>query len=185
YRAAAAQDFARVDERTPDAWDWLVWLTVYRAGPITREEIEQQLRATSEQCQGALDRLLAEGRISSTGEGDERRFASELLEVPLGQSHGWEAAVLDHFQAMVTAMVTKLRAGAARASLGDLVGGSTLTLEVDKGHPLREEAVSTLARLRREIEELRQRIDTHNAAHPPSEPRERVIVYVGQCVREG
>src|SRR5690606_23810153 len=85
YRAAAAQDFARVDERTPDAWDWLVWLTVYRAGPITREEIEQQLRATSEQCQGALDRLLAEGRISSTGEGDERRFASELLEVPLGQ----------------------------------------------------------------------------------------------------
>jgi hypothetical protein len=160
-----------------------VWLTVYRAGPITQAEIEQQVRATPEQCRHALDRLLAEGRVSSTGEAGDRSFTSALLEVPLGQSQGWEAAVLDHFQAMVTAIVTKLRAGAARASLGDLVGGSTWTLEVEKGHPLRDEAVSTLARLRREIEDLRERIDAHNAAHPSKE-RDRVIVYVGQCVRE-
>lgn len=111
-------------------------------------------------------------------------FSSARLEVPLGQSHGWEAAVLDHFQAMVTAIVTKLRDGAAGANLGDLVGGSTWTLEVGKGHPLREEAVSTLARLRREIEDLRKRIDAHNAAHPSGDLSERVIIYVGQCVRK-
>jgi hypothetical protein len=85
---------------------------------------------------------------------------------------------------MVTAVVTKLRQGAASARLGDLVGGSTWTLEVDRGHPLREEAVSTLARLRREIEDLRERVDAHNATRPPTESRERVVVYVGQCIHD-
>ena len=41
YRVAAAADFARVDERSPDAWDWLVWLTVYRGGPLTQAQIAQ------------------------------------------------------------------------------------------------------------------------------------------------
>jgi hypothetical protein len=184
YRAAAAADFARGDESTRNAWDWLVWLTVYRGGPLAQAQIEQQLRATTEQCRDALDRLLAEGRISGEGDGSERMYTSASLEIPLGQSHGWEAAVLDHFQAMVTAVVTKLREGAASARLGDLVGGSTWTLEVDRGHPLREEAVSTLARLRREIEDLRERVDAHNATHPSTESRERVVVYVGQYIRD-
>ena len=183
FRTAAAADFAAVLQRTPDAWDWLVWLTVYRRGPTTESEVQHQLRGTAEQCRGALDRLLAEGRITSEGEGRERTYASACIEIPLGQSHGWEAAVLDHYQAMVTAIVTKLREGAASAHLGDLVGGSTWTLDVREDHPLREEAVSTLARLRQQVEDLRERIDAHNAAHPSTESCERVVVYVGQCVR--
>lgn len=184
FRRAAAADFATNDANSPDAWDWLVWLTVYRAGPITQAHIEQQTRAAVEQCRESLERLLAQGHVDSEGDGDERTYTSSRLEIPLGQSHGWEVAVLDHFQALVTAVVTKLGEGAAGARLGDLVGGSTWTLDVGKGHPLREEAVSTLARLRRELEDLRERIDACNAVDSPAEPRERVVVYVGQYVRE-
>lgn len=183
FRTAEATDFAAVHQDGADAWDWLVWLTVYRQGPITESELERLVRGTAKQCQGALERLLADRRIASEGEGCDRTYTSSRLEIPLGQSLGWETAVLDHFQAMVTAILLKLRQGAASAHLGDLVGGSTWTLEVHEGHPLREEAVSTLARLRREIEDLRERVDAHNATHPSTEPRERVAVYVGQYVR--
>ncbi|HEY6722390.1 MAG TPA: crosslink repair DNA glycosylase YcaQ family protein [Polyangiaceae bacterium] len=184
YRMAAAADFATEDQDSLRALDWLVWLTVYRAGPLTRAQVEQQTRATSEQCREALERLLAQGHIDREGEGDDQTYTSGRFEVPLGQSHGWEAAVLDHFQALVTAVAIKLGDGAASARLGDLVGGSTWTLDVGKGHPLREEAVSTLARLRREVEELRERIDAYNAGESAAEPAERVVVYVGQYVRE-
>ena len=91
--------------------------------------------------------------------------------------------MLDHFQAMVTAIVSKLDAG-TNARPSDLIGGSTWTLEVARNHPLREEAVSTLARLRGEIEDLRQRVDAHNASLPHAELNERLVVYVGQCVRD-
>ncbi len=183
FRTAEAADFAPIQQGGDDAWDWLVWLTVYRRGPITESEIEKHVRGTAEQCRTALERLTGDGRITSEGEGCERTYTSSRLEIPWGQSLGWETAVLDHFQAMVTAIVIKLRQGAASAHLGDLVGGSTWTLEVREGHPLREEAVSTLARLRREIEDLRDRVDAYNTAHPSAEPCERVAVYVGQYVR--
>lgn len=184
YRMAPAADFATTNRGAPEAWDWLVWLTVYRGGSMTLAQLELQTRATGEQCREALDRLLGQGHIESTGEGDDRVYTSARLEIPLGQSHGWEAAVLDHYQALVTAVAIKLGEGAASARLGDLVGGSTWTLDVGKGHPLRDEAVSTLARLRRELEDLRERVDACNVAEPPAEPRERVVVYVGQYVRE-
>jgi hypothetical protein len=156
---------------------------VYRHGPITQAQVEQQLRAATDQCAGALERLVAAGHISSDGDSGIPAYTSARLEIPLGQSYGWEAAVLDHFQAMVTAIVTKLDAG-TNARPSDLIGGSTWTLEVGKQHPLREEAVSTLARLRGEIEDLRERVDAYNATRPRDELDERVVVYVGQCVRD-
>jgi hypothetical protein len=183
FRTAAAADFAKADEGAPDAWDWLVWLTVYRNGPVTQAEVEQHLRATTEQCRSALERLVAQGHISLEGEAEAAMYSSARLEIPPGQAHGWEAAVLDHFQAMVTAIVTKLDAG-TNARPSDLIGGSTWTLEVGKDHPLREEAVSTLARLRVEIEDLRRRVDAHNATRSDGELDEHVVVYVGQCVRD-
>jgi len=184
FRSAAAADFAAVGDSASDAWDWLVWLTIYRRGPIGAAAIEEHARVPAAACRSALDRLLADNRIRCSGEGSERAYSSERCEIPLGESHGWEAAVLDHFQAMVTAIVTKLRDGVGSARLGDLVGGSTFSLDVWGDHPLRGEAVSTLSRIRQEVEELRQRIDTYNGNHPAPESRERVVVYVGQCVHK-
>jgi hypothetical protein len=112
-------------------------------------------------------------------------YSSDRFEVPVGDAKGWEAAVLDHFQAMVTAVIAKLREQASRERPGDLVGGSTWSLDVWAGHPLEDEAKTLLRATRATVEDLRARIDAHNAATPhPSSP-ERVVFYAGQHVREG
>jgi DNA-binding MarR family transcriptional regulator len=182
YRAAAEGDLANVRQPGIDAWDWLVWLAVYRNGPATQADIERYARVPSDVCTAALERLEADGRVVANSDGAERTYTSERIEVPLGQTRGWEAAVLDHFQALVTAVTIKLSGGATEED-AQVVGGSTWSLDVGPGHPLRNEARETLARVRREVEALRNRIDEHNASTDRSEPRERVVFYAGQYVQ--
>jgi hypothetical protein len=104
--------------------------------------------------------------------------------IPFGEPAGWEAAIFDHYQAMVTAICLKLRRGELRAHLSDAVGGSTYTLDLWEGHPLESEALGLLAGLRRQGRELRERVEAWNREHAaPSGARElRVITYVGQGV---
>jgi hypothetical protein len=59
--------------------------------------------------QQALERLLAEGRIQREGEGLSARYESGPFLSPLDSQQGWEAAVFDHFQAMASAIINKLR----------------------------------------------------------------------------
>jgi hypothetical protein len=127
----------------------------------------------------ALGELIAEGKVMREGE----RYRSDLFEVPCGQAKGWEAAVLDHYQALVSAVSLKLRLGAVASDLRDTVGGSTWSLDVWPGHPLEVEAKSTLKRLRAEVEALRARVDTCNAESPSARPVEQVVIYLGQYVR--
>jgi hypothetical protein len=108
-------------------------------------------------------------------------YRSERFEVPLGDAQGWEAAVLDHYQAMTSAICAKLAERGARAK--DVVGGSTWSLDVWAGHPLEEEATKTLARVREQLEDLRTRVDQHNEVAAADAPRQRVVIYVGQYVR--
>jgi hypothetical protein len=84
---------------------------------------------------------------------------------------------------VVTAIGAKLRTLGASADFADTYGGSTWSLDVHPEHPLRDEALSTLARIRKQVEDLRDRIDAHNSAHPSQAERERVIFYAGQNVR--
>jgi hypothetical protein len=182
YRAAAESDLTDVRQPGTDAWDWLVWLAVYRIGPTTQAEIERYARVPSDACTAALERLEADGRVLANDDGAERTYTSERIEVPPGQTRGWEAAVLDHFQALVTAVTVKLSGGAPEED-APVVGGSTWSLDVGPGHPLRSEARETLARVRREVEALRNRIDAHNATTDETEPRERVVFYAGQYVQ--
>ncbi len=181
YRAAGEADFSAAESGGADAGDWLVWLTVYRHGPVTRSQLEQLTRLPPDACARSIERLLTEERVVASGEGAAQTFTSERLEVPLGETRGWEAAVLDHFQAMVAAVSMKLTGGASSGGARDAVGGSTWSLDVSADHPLYEEARGTLARIRTEVEDLRTRIDAHNAA-AQRETTERVVVYVGQYV---
>src|SRR5258706_7593095 len=100
----------------------------------------------------------------------------------IGSSAGWEAAVLDHVQAMVQTIASKLRQDTMAASLGDNVGGSTYTLEIWPGHPLETEALGELSLFRERLSHLRARIAAHNASDTLPAQRNRVIVYAGQCV---
>jgi hypothetical protein len=182
FRAAAQADF-EVAGGNNDTVDWLVWLAVYRRGPINPSDVAQHTGVSESACEGALDRLCVDGRIEYELSGDQRLYRSGRFEVPLGETHGWEVAVLDHYQAMASAICSKLSDRGAGAALGDKVGGSTWSLDVWEGHPLYNEATGTLARIRHELESLRSRIDEHNAAHEPSSARVKVIFYAGQNFR--
>ncbi|MEO8184543.1 MAG: hypothetical protein ABI895_37515 [Deltaproteobacteria bacterium] len=177
YRLAPPADFADPTAQA-DGERCLVWLCAYRSGPISRAQLGEQCNLAAERVDAALEALLAAGQVSG-GEGDV--FSSERFEVPWEAEHGWEAAVLDHYQALIRAVSTKLRIGRTKASLADAVGGSTWTLDVGPGHPHEAEARDTLQHLRRSVEALREKIDAHNAEHPPAE-LDPVVVYLGQYV---
>ena len=180
YRAAAEADFAAANGSGTEAAEWLVWLSVYRKGPLTLAQVAAATRLPPVACESALATLSEQARIAKSADA-EPSYESKRFEVPLGEAHGWEAAVLDHYQAMTSAICAKLTDRGARPR--DVTGGSTWSLDVWTGHPLEEEATKTLSRLRAELEDLRTRVDQHNALTETSEPRQRVVIYVGQYVR--
>ncbi len=182
YRAAAQADFEAADGAS-ETVDCLVWLASYRRGPINLGELAQHTGLSKETCEGALQRLMDAGKVRSLDHDGQRAFKSDRFEVPLGDSQGWEVAVLDHYQALASAICSKLNERTNGVSQGDRVGGSTWSLDVWAGHPMYAEANGTLRRIRGELEALRDRIDAHNASTPASAALERVIFYAGQGLR--
>jgi hypothetical protein len=184
YRAADAADFgAPHDGSRREAEEYLVWLAVYRQGPVELAAAAEAVKLSEADCKRALDRLVEEGRVREQHEERGVRYLSERFDVPVGSEAGWEAAVLDHFQAFVAALCVKLRAGSSRSQPDDATGGGTYTLDVWPGHPLEEEARSLLARVRALVSELRERVDRHNAASAPSASQTPVVFYMGQYVK--
>jgi hypothetical protein len=186
YRVASASDFAGVDgEGRGEAVRHILWLTIVRRGPISLEALSEETQEPLESCRELVEGLVSAGVAESRRTGSRTVYESTRFDVPVGTSQGWEAAVLDHFQAVVTAICVKLRLGASRSAESDAVGGSTFTLDVWPGHPLEGEARGTLARLRAAIIELRERIDAHNAKveRPRNGGEREVTVYVGQYVK--
>jgi hypothetical protein len=181
YRLAAEADFGDSAARE-HAHAFVVWLAVYRQGPVTATELEQRTSLSVQSVESALRGLVAAGRVTL----DEvtQRYTSERFEVPWGAEHGWEAAVLDHYQALVGAIGMKLGLGRDGAHLKDTVGGSTWSLDVWPGHPYEAEAKATLSRLRANVEALRARIDEFNATVERPGKLAKVIVYLGQYVRQ-
>jgi hypothetical protein len=184
YRIAEEADFAGEEAATEATREHLVWLTVYRNAPVTEVTVVAATRLGTEACRAALESLIRSGRVVETRSASGVTYAADRFEVPIGASNGWEAAVLDHFQAVVTAIIAKLGRGQVRGPNKDLVGGSTWSLDVWQGHPFDQEAKALLKKVRASVEELRGRIDAHNASSSYSGARERVVFYAGQNVRE-
>jgi len=184
YRVASASDFGDGSETRSDALRHILWLTVVRRGPIELDALASEAQQPAALCQELLEPLVGAGFVERRQRGTTVAYDSVRLDVPVGATAGWEAAVLDHFQALVTAVCVKLRLGAGSAE-HDAVGGSTYTLDVWPGHPLESEARETLQRLRASLADLRQRIDAYNVAatRPAGESDREVTVYVGQYVK--
>ncbi|HEY5959498.1 MAG TPA: crosslink repair DNA glycosylase YcaQ family protein [Polyangiaceae bacterium] len=181
YRLADEADFDSAGSSREEANRHLVWLHVYRHGPIGLGELSRAIRLSEALCSQALAQLVEAGHVQSESVAAETQYRAEVFEVPLGTTQGWEVAVLDHFQAMVTAVTRKLSLGAVGSAERDIVGGSTFSLDVWPGHPLENEALGTLARIRAELEELRGRVDSHHGASGAA-ARRRVVFYLGQYV---
>ncbi len=178
YRPASEADRGALASREAEqAIAHLVWLMIYRIGPVDVPGIAQNLGADETEVARSVQALIADGRVAltATGELEATRFY-----IPVGASHGWEAAVFDHYQAVVTSIGRKLTR-ASRSSASDEVGGGTLTFELCEGHPDDAEVRGLLARTRRDVNALWDRVEARNEASPiPEDSKQRVTFYYGQ-----
>jgi hypothetical protein len=181
YRTTNPDEFGALQAaRALEGLDELVWVLIYREGPVTIDALAQRLQVEPEVIRPSLDRLTAENRVDTPNGGDWYR-ASEVV-LPLGSPVGFEAAVFDHFQAVVNTITKKLQGDGSVARRDDRIGGSTYTVDVWPGHPLEAEAYDTLRKLRMQLGDLRERVERHNTGQELPEDYVKVVLYAGQCL---
>jgi hypothetical protein len=186
YRVARPEEFAgdaSGSEAVPEALINFLWVSVYRRAPVRFDELAQLIPNGKETLEVALSALLADQRIARVEIGGVAHYTSERCVIPIGAGAGWEAAVFDHYQALVTAITAKLRLGSRTSEHSEAIGGSTYSCDVWDGHPLQQEALSFLQRCRERGADLVRRVDAYNVAHTADPAtRVRVYAYVGQSV---
>ncbi|MEN9578478.1 MAG: hypothetical protein RJA70_1487 [Pseudomonadota bacterium] len=155
-----------------------IWALVYREGPLTSERLLQLVGAGGEEVGATLAQLEATGRIVLDA---QQGYSAKEFYVPLGSAGGWEAAMYDHYQALVKTLVTRLSQSQEGAKPTADTGGSTYTFDVWPGHPHHDAVVGTLATLRGELTKLREAVEQANQATETPEAYKSVVVYVGQC----
>jgi hypothetical protein len=184
YRAA---DAAELGVSEVDAvQDHLLRVAIHQRGPVSLDELRGVVPLDDTALAAALARLTARGLVVHETTSEATLYRCEQVVIPLGAAAGWEAAVFDHYQAMVTALVTKLRVGAPKSALSDKIGGSTFTFDLWKGHPLADKVLGYLQSMREQGLALRAEIDAYAASHPKPDGGApfRVTAYVGQTVKE-
>jgi len=182
YRAASEDELATLQRKQgAEGADELLVALMYREGPITLKAVTDMVQGDALAVEAGIARLVSTGRVERIDQEGVTRYHARALVIPLGAPVGWEAAVFDHFKALVTTILGRLSENRAPA-LEDLVGGSTYTIDVWPGHPLAEEAYGTLGRVRSMLSDLRARVAEFNDARPVPESHTRVVMYVGQSV---
>ena len=184
YRLTPDEELAQLrQQRKNEGLDELIWALIYREGPLDFAELAR--RQLDEAELGlALGRLVDSGRIEFAAE--EGVYRAKHLVLPLGSPVGWEAAVFDHFKALVNTVTQRVGGDRSSATLADRVGGSTYTLDVWSGHPYAEEAYRTLGEARQKLGDLRKKVEEYNADHEMPDEFTQVVLYVGQClIRQG
>ena len=176
---------------SPATLEAMLLVALHRSGPLTLTELADLVPAASGELAAALERLRGSGlaRVEQRVEqgAEETVYGCSAYLIPFGDAAGWEAAIFDHFQAMVVALTTKLRMGARRADLADSIGGSTFAFDLWQGHPLQAEVLGYLKSMREQGMRLRQKLEHYNASHPGEAGDAlplRVTAYVGQTVAE-
>lgn len=181
YRAATDGELRTLHQMKPqEGLDELVWAFVYRLGPLSREQMEKEVAVRGAEVDAALERLVAAGRIEKRVDGDGETFRSARLFIPVDAPVGWEAAVFDHFKAMVNTISARLNLENGDSGGRSRLGGRLYTLDVWDGHPFAAEAVETLSRVREQLRAQREKIERYNEEHGIPETFTRVVHYVGQ-----
>jgi len=179
FRAASDTELENMRRASSAPMDELLWAIVYRNGPLSREALKRLTSSQNGELDEALDRLIASGRVQREPAPEGELLSSTEFVVPLGSAVGWEASVFDHFQAVVRTVCRRL--SDEPEARGERTGGSTWTFDVWSGHPLEEEARGVLERTRKNLGDLRQRIEAHNGERGLPETYEQVVFYCGQC----
>ncbi len=184
YRAATEDEIGRMRESNDAAGlDSLLWATIYQQGPLSRDALVGLSNLRAQDLDAALARLITSGRVAQSTDGNTPTFSSKELFIPLDAPVGWEAAVLDHVNALMRTIAQKLQLE-PNAKENDVIGGSTYTFTIWPGHPLEQTVLQTLANYRKAMSELRKQVDSHNAQSGLPDKRTRVISYAGQTVTD-
>jgi hypothetical protein len=182
YRAALPEEMAR-GVGGDEGLGHFLGVVIHRYGPIGLQALKEHVPAEEQKLLSVLTRLVTEGRVSTTTSESGTLYSSEHCVIPVGSEAGWEAAVFDHYQALVTAICSKLALGARSSSAGEWVGGSTFHYDLWHDHPLYDEVLGQLELMRSKARELRLRVEAYNGCHTPDEATlTRVTTYVGQTV---
>lgn len=187
YTAASEedlQDLGNLPQSNPaHSLAALVWLQVYREGPLKREPLAKLVPLEAAELEDVLAALLSDGRIRSETRGGETYFATDHCLIPLGESAGWEAAVIDHHRTVLNALASKIQSGTLSAERRDEVGGTTLSFDLWPGHPKEAEVRRLLATTRGQVIPLWEQVTEHNRTHS-GEDSYQVHFYCGQYVLE-
>lgn len=157
----------------------LMWMKIFRREAVTEAELGAALPVDPATIRRGLHELSASGRVRQV----DGQLVSCNMVLPLGADIGWEAAVLDHFRAVATAIATKVRGGLTGSKTSDGVGGSTFTFTVTPDHPLGSEVRDLFRRTRLEAQDLWNRVSAHNDTHEPApDQATKLTFYVGQSI---
>jgi hypothetical protein len=181
YRITPEADLMHALERDQQPTiEACVWTVIYRQGPLTRDQVLSALPVQPAQLEAALVTLLADARIERSEDG---AYSSTRMLLPLDVAAGWEAGLLDHYHAVVGAILAKLRNGQTRALPDDELGGSTFSFDVWPGHPHEAAARALLKKQRDALAALWNEVVEHNKAGKPKSYT-RVTFYCGQRLAE-
>lgn len=186
FRVTTDEDrIAGSESMDDEAASALIWITVYREGPIARDVLESRFQLGHERLDRLLEGLFLEQRVQQD-EADPSLLRSHTCVVTLEEAFGWEAALFDHFQAIVNAITMKLRGGRRTANSADILGGSTYSFDVWPGHPLEDRVLGLLRETREHLSELHAAVVAHNDEHRTldADGVSKVTFYLGQSVRQ-
>jgi hypothetical protein len=187
YRVASEEELRDVGAATQsnpqEALAALVWLQVYREGPIEKERLIPLVPFKGEDLELALNSLVADGRIRQEDRSGTKFYATDECLIPVGEAAGWEAAVVDHHRTVLNALAAKIASGNLTSEKRDEVGGTTLSFDLWPGHPHEAEVRKLLASTRANVIPTWERLIEYNRSHPAKESYQ-VHFYCGQYVIE-
>jgi len=187
YRVASEEelrDVGAVAQSNPqEALAALVWLQIYREGPIEKERLAQLVPFEGEDLEQAIQSLVNDGRIRLEEQTGTPSYATDQCLIPLGESAGWEAAVVDHHRTVLNALAAKIASGNLTSEKRDEVGGTTLSFDLWPGHPHEAEVRKLLATTRASVIPTWERLTEYNRSNPGKETYQ-VHFYCGQYVIE-
>jgi hypothetical protein len=183
YQLATDEELAQLGAAaSPDAEATnaaLVWVHVYREGPLPEARLVELLPLPPAAIDVALQRLVREERVRVERRPDGAYFTTQQCLIPIGEAAGWEAAVIDHYRSVLSALAAKVVSGKHVSAAADEVGGTTWSFDLWPGHPKEKEVRQLLSSLRRQLAPLWDDVAAYNREHRPAETY-KVTVYCGQ-----
>jgi hypothetical protein len=185
YRAAPDADLEHeAPARDLESLAALSWVFVYREGSLKASELAQRLGLDRAALEPVVSGLLRDGRLRvEIDDAVDPTYSTRRCLLPLGDAAGWEASLVDHHLAVVSAVCTKLRNGQTRALPPDQVGGSTYSFDVWPEHPFDARVRALLAETRVRLSELWNQVAEYNTqVLRPDSGVAKVTFYCGQSV---